>query len=145
MKYNIPDYEFCAKMGMKSLHGCIIYIKGYPLVQVTNLPEGYVFGCYVPSIHAEMNAIYLANKQIKNFKNATLVVVRYTKDGKLANSYPCNHCINLIKMCGIKTVYYSIEDNNGSLVKIKTKNLEMIHISSGMRRLNIDNINYKIL
>lgn len=74
------------------------------------------------TVHAEIAAL---NKLIRN-KNITknsnkkqkfnLIVLRYTKSGKLSTSRPCLHCIDrLEEACMkygiiIKTVYYSTTD-----------------------------------
>jgi tRNA(Arg) A34 adenosine deaminase TadA len=142
MKYEIPTFEYCLETGMKSLHGSIVYNNGVLVGQSTNQPQGCIFGCHVPSVHAEMKAIHIAKKCVKNFKKCVLIVVRYNREGKLVNSYPCFFCLELIKLSGIKTIYYSNE--SGELVKAKVKDMNIIHISTGMNRAGIDRLNYRI-
>jgi deoxycytidylate deaminase len=60
-------------------------------------------------------------------KNLKMIVIRLNNLGQLKNSKPCNHCLESLKMFGIKKVYYSIED--GSILKCKTDNLEKDHLS----------------
>jgi deoxycytidylate deaminase len=89
-----------------------------------------------------MKAIHIAKKCVKNFKKCVLIVVRYNRAGKLVNSYPCFFCLELIKLSGIKTIYYS--NDEGELVKAKVKDMNFIHISTGMNRAGIQRLNYRI-
>jgi tRNA(Arg) A34 adenosine deaminase TadA len=142
MKYDIPTFEYCLETGMKSLHGSILYNKGRIVGQSTNQPQGCIFGCHVPSVHAEMKVIHIAKKVIKSFKKTVIVVVRYNRLGKLVNSYPCIFCLELIRLSGIKTIYYS--DDKGEIIKAKVKDLNYVHVSTGMNRAGIQKLNYRI-
>lgn len=91
------------------------------------------------------------------FTGADLYVFRYVykdsgdEDGnvssswELRNSKPCAHCTQLIKMAGIRYVYYSdVDVGDGEkedsspgiprIVKIKAKNLFNDHLTYGRRR-----------
>lgn len=59
--------------------------------------------------HAEIMAIRKA-KEID-----ALLVVRVTAKGDLADSKPCKICMEAIKDCGIKFIYYS--NKNGSIIR----------------------------
>lgn len=61
------------------------------------------------------------NKKITR-QRLTLVVVRYNRLGDLRNSKPCHHCIELMKICGVRWVVYS--DDYGNLVKEKVLEAE---------------------
>jgi cytidine deaminase len=77
------------------------------------------------SIHAEADAL----SRNKLPKNMNLLVVRFSKNGKLGESRPCAHCIEMMKKvceskrCSIKKVFYSthfgtiVKENFSSLVK----------------------------
>ena len=62
-----------------------------------------------------------------------MVVVRLGKDGSLKNSYPCNHCINVLKFYNIKKIIYS--SDTGIIIN-KINDLNPIHISSGWNAFN---------
>jgi cytidine deaminase len=80
-------------------------------------------------IHAEHDAIIklpYTKKQI----SINLLVVRFTKNGKLCMSRPCNQCIqNMYKLAPkkgyiIKNIYYSTEDEKiqkTTLNKLRTQ------------------------
>ena len=51
-------------------------------------------------------------------KKLKLIVIRTDKDGKLKNSKPCNNCLQIMKLFGVNTVYYSNEDGNINKCKI---------------------------
>lgn len=134
--------ERCHDLNTKSLHSsCIINKKRV-------ISEGYntngsikLFGCYLPSIHAEMHALYRlytskVYKNIKNNANLTLTVVRYDRQGNLKNSKPCQACVKLMKKFGIKTVTYS--DDNGDLITCKLDDIGECCRSSAMRSFDIN-------
>lgn len=64
---------------------------------------------YMPSLHAEIDAY----NKIKNYKNnpkkLDLFVIRITNGGRLAESRPCYHCIDILakSRLNIRNVYYS--------------------------------------
>jgi len=61
-----------------------------------------------------------------------ILVVRVAKDGSLRNSRPCNHCLETMKLFGIKNVYYSNDD--GTIGKERVIDLEPLHNSGGQKR-----------
>jgi cytidine deaminase len=93
---------------------------------------------FMPSTHAEVNAI----QKIKNKKNKPkkldIVVVRFTKLGTLAESRPCYHCLCFMERSGldIRNVYYSTSE--GIIAKEKLCEMRsnpITCVSSGMRNL----------
>lgn len=46
-------------------------------------------------------------------------------------SAPCNHCMSLIKKCGIQKIKYI--DDFDNIVSVKTKNYKNNHTSSGIK------------
>ena len=92
---------------------------------------------YMPSTHAEIDAY----SKIKGYKNISkkldLFVIRITKGGKLAESRPCFHCINILAKShlNICDVYYSTTD--GTIVCETFKSLVAnsgSHVSTGFLR-----------
>lgn len=69
------------------------------------------FGCDCPGkLHAETAALLPLIKDGTNLNNASIYVYRAHKDGSLALARPCPSCEKLIRQCGIKKVYYTIEN-----------------------------------
>jgi tRNA(Arg) A34 adenosine deaminase TadA len=64
-------------------------------------------------------------------KKVNLLVIRLTMNGKLSDSHPCCMCVNMLKMYGVKRVYYSTPD--GGLCCQKVKSLDDSHVSHGLR------------
>ena len=60
------------------------------------------------SLHAEMDVIAGLPRTLT--KGATLVIVRITRKGTIANSKPCCICMSLIRRSGIKNIIYSQDD-----------------------------------
>lgn len=60
------------------------------------------------ALHAEHQAI--CNALIAQTRGATLYVYRETRDGNSANSKPCLRCTELLKLAGVKDVYFSSKE-----------------------------------
>ena len=60
------------------------------------------------------------------------MVIRINNNGELVNSRPCNHCIQNLKMFGVKVVYYS--NSQGEIVKESVSDIESEHVTGGQRR-----------
>jgi len=87
-----------------------------------NIADGIIYG----SIHAEAHAIlnyygknfyYNKNKKLvylpqnlKKHSKLDLMVARFNKNGSLCNSRPCYNCLQLMKIVGIRKVYYTTAD-----------------------------------
>lgn len=146
VKY-IPDKHPNAS-SVVSLHSSIILNKGNILADGYNATGRKIFGCSVPSVHAEVSAIHSLynsrwyNKRVNmrtnsNNKKAidlTLVVVRYDRHGNLKNSKPCLSCTQLIYKFNINKVSYSSED--GTMITVRTRDLVDCQTSKGMIACN---------
>lgn len=64
-------------------------------------------------LHAEMSVLTRAKP------GDTLVVFRWTKDGCLNMSHPCEHCMTFIRQAGIKKVIYSDWDGQIKTFKVE--------------------------
>ena len=101
-----------------------------------------------PSIHAEHDALMKLLKY-KNRPNVLdLIVVRYSKTGKLGASRPCYNCIKKLEYCvkkyniNIHSIYYSTQE--GYIIKEQLKNMlesETTYISGGFRKYAFKIIN----
>jgi deoxycytidylate deaminase len=63
-----------------------------------------------------------------------MYVIRVNKKDELVNSKPCKSCIEVMRMFGIKNIYYSTE--KGDLKKEKTTNIETDHLSIAHKNLS---------
>lgn len=77
--------------------------KGYNRVGYHNVNQ---LGKTNQSIHAEEDAIRKLYRYPHLLQGATLYVFRASKTGRLLMSKPCEHCLNLIKLVGIKRILY---------------------------------------
>lgn len=69
------------------------------------------FGCDCPGKkHAETAALLPLIKDDIDLSKASIYVYREHKDKSLAIAKPCSSCQKLIKQCGIKRIYYTIEN-----------------------------------
>lgn len=89
--------------------GCILFDKRGKVVKartnsmkthpkLTSLTE-------FPFLHAEQACIL--SQGIDNCDGLSLMVVRVRKDSSLANAKPCSTCEKVIKLTGIKKVFYT--------------------------------------
>lgn len=60
-------------------------------------------------LHAELSAIL--NSRLEDFNDCSIYIYRETPTGKIATSYPCKHCYNMIRSLGFKEIHYT--DYNG--------------------------------
>lgn len=61
---------------------------------------------YRDSIHAEMAALIRSGTD--NVKGADIYIYRETDNGVPALARPCEMCYNMLKQCGIRKIFYSI-------------------------------------
>lgn len=108
----IKFFHLAKKLSQKSDHrrcklGCVIIKKdkilglGYNKMRTTprsNHPYRFT--------HAELDAIINTNN-LEDLSGSDLYIFRQTKDGILANSFPCQYCQDLLREFKIKTVYYT--------------------------------------
>jgi tRNA(Arg) A34 adenosine deaminase TadA len=66
-------------------------------------------------LHAEVDAIQQAYREIGNIEGYTLYIARTTVDGKIANAYPCKGCREAIEHFGIDKVFFTTENGYGLL------------------------------
>lgn len=93
--------------------GCIIFNKK----RILSVGHNYAsksakklhpkFQTWFGSVHAEVDAILKARK---NLKNASLIVIRINKKDEFRMSKPCKHCMLYLNHIGIKKIYYSISN-----------------------------------
>lgn len=140
----IPTYSYCCDrdINMRFIHGCIIYKGKSVIAESINNIQGRIMGCDIPSVHAEMCAVNIAINRIGDLRNTVAIVVRYNRDGCLAESHPCALCVDLFRRVGVKTVYYSSE--TGDMIKVRVDKIDKNHISVGMRRGGINKLDFHI-
>jgi deoxycytidylate deaminase len=78
------------------------------------------------SIHAEIDA--LINIKMNRRKGMDIFIIRMSKKNKLANSRPCNSCIDKLKENGLRKAYYS--NSEGNIVYEFVDNMPKIHENS---------------
>lgn len=61
------------------------------------------------NIHAEINCLNNIDREM--YRGKDIAVVRIHKNGRLANSRPCECCQRVLRQRGIKRIYYSIDDD----------------------------------
>ena len=49
-------------------------------------------------------------KNQKYINKYNLLVIRVNNEGKLVNSRPCHNCVDMLKSCGIKNIFYSTDN-----------------------------------
>ena len=91
----------------------------------TNLTYSNVKGWFINKSKKKMNS----GKKIKMKKGKfDLIVIRLSASGKLGNARPCFNCLNLMKIVGIKRVYYSVKPD--MIVCEKVRDMISIQASS---------------
>ena len=92
--------------------GCIIYSKntilsrGYNVSLESRKKLHPRFRKWPNSIHAEVNAILSARK---NLKGADVFIVRINKHNELLLARPCKYCMSYLHYVGVKKITYSIQ------------------------------------
>lgn len=82
--------------------------KTHPLQKRYNryrFPEDTQHKC-----HAELLALVPLIKDGVDLSNASIFTYRQHKNGSLACARPCKSCMQLIKDCGIKKIFYTTDD-----------------------------------
>lgn len=67
----------------------------------------YHRGC----VHAETDALLPLIRENVDLSHATIYVYRQHKNGIKAIARPCPGCESLIRACGIKKIYYTVENS----------------------------------
>jgi deoxycytidylate deaminase len=86
----------------------IVYSTGrnFPCKAVKHLHPKYTK--YPDSIHAEIDAIIKARKDVTN---CSILVIRINKKEEIRYCFPCKYCIKYLKYVGIKNIYYSTNED----------------------------------
>jgi deoxycytidylate deaminase len=87
-----------------------------------------------PTLHAEIDAYKKLPRYYMSL-DLDMVVVRFSKEGKLCQSRPCYHCLKALTESGIsiKNVYYSKDDDMHKEKFSNMLNSELTCMTSGMR------------
>jgi hypothetical protein len=94
---------------------------------------------YMPTKHAEIDAITKIKNYRNNPKTINMVVIRINKNGIIGESRPCCDCLKMLNMSKfiIKYIYYSTAE--GTIIKEKFSNMldsPKNHISKGVKYRN---------
>jgi hypothetical protein len=90
------------------------------------------------STHAEIDALYKIREKRNMPRAINIIIIRISKTGKLGESRPCMHCIDMmkcIKKFKINNIFYS--NSHGDIIKERFATMAQhtnTHISIGMRR-----------
>ena len=80
------------------------------------------------------DAIYHPKGKEQKLKKLDIIVIRVNTIGKMHNSRPCSHCLNMMKSTGIRRVHYSNE--LGEIVTETVKDMISIQTSSISRMID---------
>jgi tRNA(Arg) A34 adenosine deaminase TadA len=119
------NYKTTQKSSNKNLQKIVLnktdLLKEFNNKQLIHLKKEIKRTGYVLAHHAEENVINYFKDKIepkkKNKKNFyrnkfTIVVIRINNNNELKSSNPCAHCVNVMKLFGIRKVIYSTNDGN---------------------------------
>lgn len=96
-------------------HGCIITYKGRVISKGFNQMKTHPKVTHPwKNTHAEFNAIAKARRDLEGCE---IYVYREHKNGTLANSKPCDYCMELIKRSGIHKIHFT-DDNKWSSITL---------------------------
>jgi deoxycytidylate deaminase len=105
----------------KSIHiACLTYKKQH-IIRTNDYNRTYHNNIHITSYHAEHSVVTCKNCKCEAslYKNSTLCVIRYNKEGMRCNSRPCNHCVYQIWKSNVKTIIYSVDNDLFNICKIK--------------------------
>jgi len=100
-----------ARLGALIFHKGVIVGRGYNKVRTHPLVKRW-YPKYNYHLHAEMDAVIRSRGEVSG---CDIIVVRILKDGSLALSKPCPHCLSMLIAHGLRHLYYVNE--NGLLKK----------------------------
>ena len=90
-----------------------------------------------------IDVVVLATRTVGGYQNSVkyggyenkfnVLVVRISITGELCDSKPCCMCVNLMKMNGIKKVYYSDTNGNICCQKVSQISDDEIYVSHGLK------------
>jgi len=87
-------------------------MRTHPIYKKVNHPRAK----YIQSLHAEMAAIISARTDLNG---AVAYVYRERKDGSMGTAKPCPVCEMLLSEAGVKKVYYSTDNGNIEVMRLK--------------------------
>lgn len=76
------------------------------------------FGTQFNNMHAECNAILKARKKIDLTGSKLYVARRTLAKGVVANSQPCDMCLNAALLYGIKRIYYTVDERTHAVMRL---------------------------
>ena len=56
------------------------------------------------------SGFYEEKRKYRNKYN--LIVIRVNHEGNLVNARPCHNCVDMLRACGIKNIFYSTNEGN---------------------------------
>lgn len=68
--------------------------------------------------HAEVRACLRASAKGRSLRGATIISIRVTATGKLANARPCMKCVATLREYGIKKVVYSTAEGTSGTERL---------------------------
>lgn len=98
------------KMGAALFNGHRLLSLGANVYEHSH-PQSVKTSTYVTSIHAELSVL-LKRRHYDDANNLTLYVARKRADGSIGSSKPCNNCMRLCRVAGIRRVRYFDEHGN---------------------------------
>jgi len=118
------SFRIAEKQALKSTHakhrmGAVIVKGGRVLATGYNeLRPSSIIGR--PTLHAEASAILklLKENRLEDLIGSTLYVTRFTRGGTISCSRPCEHCTNLIRSVGIRSVLFISEEGSTETMKL---------------------------
>lgn len=146
------------KSSLSWRHGAVLFSKKTVISTACNCLGNRICGYDVPSIHAEAQCLHniyrragrlgeipLTPNSRKN--NSHLLVIRINPQKQLIQSKPCCMCIYLLRLYGVKRVYYT--NQQGDLCYQNINHIEQIvYCSHGLilmiNKWHDTQINYKL-
>ena len=118
-KKMLKRFELARNLAMQNPtkwhHAALLVSKGTVLNASMNTNRPCSFGTRFrnpekgqATLHAELGAILNMSKQ--NTEGSDVYVVRINNDGEFRQSKPCQMCEEAMRFCGIRRVFYSVED-----------------------------------
>ena len=111
----INKTTYTIKIGAVVFKGKRIYGSGHNGIRSSSISRKHKK--WEESLHAEQAA--LLNLDWNKLKGFSILVYRINRNGAIAMAKPCEMCQKLIKYVGIKNIYYTTNDGEIKLEKIK--------------------------
>jgi len=110
---NLQHFNTCKKIAESSNHeqhklGAVIVNKNRIISKACNQIKTHPSSPHPYNmLHAEILSLIRVGQQ--NIEGSTIYVYRETKNGDLANSRPCIHCLTMLRLYGVEKIYYTTE------------------------------------